>query len=142
MTDWQNYVTMYCIASLKSAADNGATPWGGESNTGFSERAQRQGRRVLTRVGADSVAARLGIIMTDYRYSYMNNVAHELGHFFSLPHAWEREQNQQRGITGLGTGPKGNVDGEAGYANVMDYDNGPEVRQYFSLTHAVERPGR
>ncbi|MBM3293625.1 MAG: hypothetical protein FJY82_03785 [Candidatus Aminicenantes bacterium] len=129
VTDEEDHLTIYCVWSLKNP-DEIRSEFGGESNVGFFDRAPTGPRRVLTRV--TSVRAILGVVGGRQEGAFMSMVAHELGHYFGLPHAWERDLNAQRGIADLGDGPQGRVDSDPFSANVMDYDAGPRIVQYFS----------
>lgn len=131
VTEGPNVLTVFCVWALKDPVHS-ANEWGGESNVGFADQPPRGPRRVLTRVS--SVLARIGVILCRAEASWMNALAHELGHYFGLFHAWERQGNQERGITNLGEGPQGSVDPDPSLANVMDYDNGDSVSQYFTLS--------
>ncbi|MCU0724657.1 MAG: hypothetical protein MUE73_02540 [Planctomycetes bacterium] len=129
VTDEVDHLTVFCVHAIKNPVDD-VSEFGGESNVGFADRAPTGPRRTLTRVS--DVRARLGVVTTRQEGAWMNNFAHEIGHFFGLPHAWEHDWNGRLGIADLGNGPQGNADGQAGLANVMDYENGPGVVQYFS----------
>ncbi|MBM3310188.1 MAG: hypothetical protein FJY80_01635 [Candidatus Aminicenantes bacterium] len=127
VTDEEDYLTIYCVWSLKNP-DEFRAEFGGESNVGFYDRVPTGPRRVLTRV--TSVRAILGVVGGRQEGAFMSMVAHELGHYFGLPHAWERGPNSERGITDLGDGPQGRVDSDPFFANLMDYDAGPRIAQY------------
>ena len=129
VTDEEDYLTIYCVWSLKNP-DEARAEFGGESNVGFYDRAPTGPRRILTKV--TSVRAILGVVGGRQEGAFMSMVAHELGHYFGLPHAWERELNAQRGIADLGDGPMGRVDPDPLFANVMDYDAGPQIVQYYA----------
>jgi|GEM_PF-1745334 hypothetical protein len=129
VTDEEDYLTIYCVWSLKNP-DEVRAEFGGESNVGFADRIPTGPRRVLTRV--TSVRAILGVVGGRQEGAFMSMVAHELGHYFGLPHAWEREPNRQRGLSDLGDGPQGRVDPDPFFANLMDYDAGPRISQYMA----------
>jgi len=129
VTDEEDYLTIYCVWSLKNP-DDYQVEFGGESNVGFLDRSETGPRRVLKKV--TSVRAILGVVGGRQEGAFMSMVAHELGHYFGLPHAWERQLNAQRGITDLGDGPMGRVDPDPLFANIMDYDAGPNIVQYFA----------
>ncbi|MBN1418240.1 MAG: hypothetical protein JXP34_05650 [Planctomycetes bacterium] len=136
VTDSIAFLTVYCVWAVKDP-DDGAQEFGGESNVGFSDRPPAGPRRVLTKV--TSVQARIGVVAARHQTTFMSVLAHEFGHFFGLSHAWMREENERMGIRDLGTGPMRQVDTDPGYGNVMDYDDGPDVRVYFarSQLHAM-----
>jgi len=135
ITDGTQYLTVFCVWAVKNPKDLGGPGWGGESNVGFADRPIAGRRRVLTRVTA--TRARMGVVLARAENAWMNTVAHEFGHYFGLYHAWEHRRNAQRNIRDLGTGPKRSVDGHPDWANVMDYDNGPKVYQYFAKSQMV-----
>ncbi len=131
VTDEVDHLTVFCVWALKDPTHD-ANEIGGESNVGFADRPPTGPRRVLTRVS--DVRARLGVVTTRAEGAWMNNLAHEIGHFFGLPHAWMRDWNVRIGCNDLGLGAQGDVDQTPGFANVMDYENGDGVVQYFTLT--------
>ncbi|MCP4219730.1 MAG: hypothetical protein GY765_34170, partial [bacterium] len=122
------YLTVYCVWSLKDP-DEYLSEFGGESNIGFADRLRSGPRRKLTKV--TSRRAIMGVCCARQAGSWMSTLAHEVGHYFGLPHAWEKNSNVQRGIRNL-DGVQGKVDPDPFYANVMDYDNGPGIVHYFS----------
>jgi len=129
VTDNTQYLTVYLVWSLKNP-DEITNEIGGESNVGFADRPPTGPRRVLTKVTA--TRARMGVMCQRMAGAWMNTFAHEFGHYFGLFHAWVRDKNRQYNITDLGDGPQGKVDPDPHYANVMDYDNGGNVYQYFA----------
>jgi len=110
----------------------------GESNLGFADQPSPVSRYRLVKVSG--TRAEMGVVMNRQEAgTRMRTLAHELGHYFGLYHAWERAANEGMGIRDLGYGPQGDVDGEPGSANVMDYDHGaahlrPEIEYYLSAT--------
>ena len=129
VTEGTQFLTVYCVWDIKNPGCL-TSSIGGESNVGFADHMPTGRRYTLTKV--TSVRARMGVVSAREQIAWMNNFAHELGHYFGLFHAWRRDMNTPRGITGLGTGPKGNVDTDRNYGNVMDYDSGDHVHQYFA----------
>ena len=129
VTDGEQFLTVYCVYDIKNAKDDTGSI-GGESNVGFASRPPTGPRRALVKVTA--TRAQMGVVIARWDVTWYNTIAHEFGHYFGLLHAWERERNRPLAITGLGQGPKSNVDTDREYANVMDYDNGEHVNQYFA----------
>jgi len=130
VTDGAQYATVYCVWDIKNPLDD-TSSIGGESNVGFADCPPTGPRRKLVKVTA--TRARMGVVTARREAAWMNNFAHELGHFFCLIHAWEHQRNAELfNIRDLGSGPMGNVDSEKEFANVMDYENGPGVKQYFA----------
>ncbi|MDY0000931.1 MAG: hypothetical protein RBU30_06525 [Polyangia bacterium] len=131
VTGETHIMTIYCVWDAKaSSGPTSVFSFGGESNVGFTEKMTQGSKEVLTVV--TGVRARMGVVVTRQETAWMNAFAHELGHYFGLHHAWERSPNQKMGISDLGSGPQGQVDDRKEFANVMDYDNGDGVRQYFT----------
>lgn len=131
VTDEAEVVTIFCVWAVRDPVHVG-NGFGGESNVGFADLHRTGPKRVLTKT--TGVRANLGVVVTRREVSWMGNFAHELGHFFSLPHAWDRDENAALGTTDLGDGPQGDVDEQSGLANAMDYENGDGVSQYFTLS--------
>ncbi|HUT36127.1 MAG TPA: hypothetical protein VNE39_21745 [Planctomycetota bacterium] len=132
VTENMRNLTIFCVWDIKDPDHETGGTIGAESNIGFALRLDTGPRRVLTRVSRSEPS--LGIVVSRQANTYMNTVAHELGHYFSLPHAWEQQKNRALGITDLGTGPQGAVDAAPEWANVMDYDFGEGAKFYFSQT--------
>jgi len=129
VTDSIAFLTVYCVWAVKEP-DDAAQEFGGESNVGFADRPPTGPRRVLTKV--TSVQAKIGVVAARYQTTFMSVIAHEIGHFFGLNHAWMREENERMGIRDLGTGPMRQVDPDPRFGNVMDYDDGDDVSIYFA----------
>ena len=131
VTGGTHYLTVFCVWQIKDPQCS-TQGIGGQSNVGFSDMPSRARPKLLTKV--TSTRARMGVVLSRQSAIWMRTLAHELGHYFGLYHAWMRKENAACGVNDLGTGPKKNVDPDPLWGNVMDYDNGPTVRQYFALS--------
>lgn len=118
------YLTVYYTWRGRSGHTVGR--WGGVSNVGFADMARPRSAGILTKVTGRR--AYMGPIL--FRLASPATMAHEVGHYFDLPHAWKRLGNQTRKISDLGSGAQNNVDGRPGVDNVMDY--GRASKQYLT----------
>jgi len=116
-------MTMYYAWSGRSEHRTGG--WAGVSNLGIAEKQLKYYKNLQKVTGARS---KMGVVL--FPNAKLSTMAHEVGHFFNLPHAWHSRDYGKRGITDIGTGPKGNVDNLKDMDNIMDYHRDDTV--YFT----------